>query len=102
MTTQNTTTTTHMTLAETQHVVVLNEIHARMHHPDFRHGFAYNYLTQSRNQAFNFAYAQQIPVPSVGPEFRITLPNGDEYMRVQWGVTHLDIQCEINDEPDFD
>lgn len=70
----------------------------RLQNPDFRHGFAHSVLKNSYNQAFNFAYSHQIPVPAVGPAFRFLLSDGSEYMVVQWGVTHPEIQAEIQAE----
>jgi hypothetical protein len=93
-------------IAETVHesTLVLETENERrnLQNPDFRHGFAHNVLKNSFNQAFYFGYNNQIPTPPVGPAFRFLNADGTEYMTVQWGVTHPDIQAEIEAEWDVD
>ncbi len=67
----------------------------RLQNPDFQHGFASQVLKRSYNEAFNFSCTYRIPVPPVGPKFRFTLPDGTDYMTIQWGATHPEIQAEI-------
>jgi hypothetical protein len=66
--------------------------------PDFVHGFVYTTLKESYNKAFNFAYQNQIKVPAKGPIIKFILPDGSIYLTVQWGVTHKEIQAEIEEE----
>ena len=68
---------------------------SHLQHPDFRHGFVHQVLKDSHGQAFSFGYTHGIPTPPVGPAFRFLLADGMEFMTVQWGVTHPDIQAEI-------
>lgn len=64
----------------------------------FMRGFVRRVLAESYDKAFNWAMQQKLKrVPLVGPRFVFTLPDGSIFAEVQWGVTHRDIQDEIEE-----